>query len=85
MISVRPEHVYSANDGIPATVQAVVFMGTYWRIRTTADTLDEISYNLSTDDEIPDIGDTVHLVFNKKATSVFERPEGGIEEEIRLE
>lgn len=85
VISVRPEHVYSANDGIPATVQAVVFMGTYWRIRTTADTLDEISYNLSTDDEIPDIGDTVHLVFNKKATLVFERPEGGIEEEIRLE
>ena len=36
-------------------------------------------------EEIPEEGDTVHLVFNKKAVVVFARPQGGIEEEIKLE
>ncbi len=85
VISVRPEHVYSANDGLSAEVTAVVFMGTYWRIRTVAETRDYIEYNVPTDDEIPSVGDIVRLVFNKKATVVFARPKGGIEEEIKLE
>ena len=85
VISVRPEHVYSAIDGLRAEVTDVVFMGTYWRVRTIAETRDHIEYNVSTSDEIPGVGDLVHLVFNKKATVVFARPEGGIEEEIRLE
>lgn len=85
VISVRPEHVYSANDGLRAEVTAVVFMGTYWRVRTVAETRDYIEYNVQAEDEIPSVGDTVRLVFNKKATVVFERPKGGIEEEIKLE
>ena len=85
VISVRPEHVYSANDGLEATVESIVFMGTYWRIRTLAESRDYVEYNVPADEEIPEVGDTVHLVFNKKAVTVFARPQGGIEEEIRLE
>ena len=85
VISVRPEHVYSANDGLEATVESIVFMGTYWRIRTLAESRDYVEYNVPADEEIPEVGDTVHLMFNKKAVTVFARPQGGIEEEIRLE
>lgn len=85
VISVRPEHVYPASDGLAAEVLSVVFMGTYWRVRTVAETRDYIEYNISTDDDLPKVGETVYLVFNKRATVVFPRPEGGIEEEIKLE
>ena len=85
VVSVRPEHVYTANDGIHAVVKDVVFMGSYWRIRTEADTEDYIEYNIRADDDVPDIGNEVFLVFNKKASIVFARPREGIEEEIRLE
>ena len=85
VISVRPENVYTANDGLEAKVIGIVFMGTYWRIRTLAETSDYIDYNISANDEVPQIGDEVRLVFNKKATKVFERPEEGLEEAIKLE
>jgi ABC-type Fe3+/spermidine/putrescine transport system ATPase subunit len=85
VISVRPEHVYTASDGLPATVRNVVFMGTYWRIRTLSATDDYIEYNIPADDDIPELGDEVFLVFNKKATLVFARPSEGLEEAIRLE
>ena len=85
VISVRPENVYTANDGLKAEVIGVVFMGTYWRVRTRAETSDYIDYNVSSNDEVPQIGDEVCLVFNKKATKVFARPEEGLEEAIKLE
>ena len=85
VISVRPEHVYPASDGLAAEVLSVVFMGTYWRVRTVAETRDYVEYNVSSDDRVPEIGDRVFLVFNKKASIVFPRPKGGIEEEIKLE
>ena len=85
VISVRPENVYTANDGLKAKVIRTVFMGTYWRIRTEAETSDYIDYNVSSNDEVPQIGDEVYLVFNKKATKVFARPEEGLEEAIKLE
>jgi ABC-type Fe3+/spermidine/putrescine transport system ATPase subunit len=85
VISVRPENVYTANDGLKAEVIGSVFMGTYWRIRTQAETGDYIDYNVSSNDEVPQTGDSVCLVFNKKATKVFARPEEGLEEAIKLE
>ena len=85
VISVRPEHVFPASDGIEATVRSVVFMGAYWRVRTIAESSDFIEYNIPAEDEVPSEGDVVHLVFNKKMTVVFPRPQGGVEEEIRLE
>lgn len=85
VISVRPEHVYTATDGLRAVVKDVVFMGTYWRVRTEADSEDYIEYNIPADAEIPEKGEEVFLVFNKKATKVFAKPLEGIEEAIRLE
>ncbi|MDR0887758.1 MAG: ABC transporter ATP-binding protein [Candidatus Methanoplasma sp.] len=85
VISVRPENVYTANDGLKAEVIGIVFMGTYWRVRTLAETSDYVDYNISSNEEIPKIGDKVHLVFNKKATKVFARPGKGLEEAIELE
>ncbi len=85
VISVRPEHVYPATDGLGAKVRSVVFAGTYWRVRTVTETSDFIEYNVPAEDRVPEVGETVHLVFNKKMTIVFPRPEGGVEEEIRLE
>ncbi|MDR0309884.1 MAG: ABC transporter ATP-binding protein [Candidatus Methanoplasma sp.] len=85
VISVRPENVYTAKDGIKAEIIGVVFMGTYWKIRTIAETSDYIDYNVSSNDEVPDVGDEVYLVFNKRATKVFARPEEGLEEAIKLE
>ena len=85
VISVRPENVYTAKDGLKAEIIGVVFMGTYWKIRTLAETTDYIDYNVSSNDEVPKKGDRVYLVFNKKATKVFARPEEGLEEAIKLE
>lgn len=85
VVSVRPENVYPSEEGVGAIVKDVVFMGTYWRIRTVADSLDRIEYNLATDDDIPEVGQRVSLTFDKVTTVVFARPPGGIEEEIKLE
>ncbi|MCL1978769.1 MAG: ABC transporter ATP-binding protein [Methanomassiliicoccaceae archaeon] len=85
VISVRPEHVYTASDGIRAEVIGAVFMGVYWRIRTLAETSDYIDYNVSSNDEVPQVGEKVYLVFNKRATKVFSRPTEGLEEAIKLE
>ena len=85
VISVRPEHVYTATDGLRAVVKDIVFMGTYWRVRTEADSEDYVEYNISADSEVPTRGDEVFLVFNKKASMVFARPYEGIWEAIKLE
>lgn len=85
VISVRPEHVYPAKAGLKAKVENVVFMGTYWRVRTVSETRDYVDYNVSSSDKVPNVGDKANLVFNKKATRVFKRPEIGLTEAIKLE
>ena len=85
VLSVRPEHVYTANEGIPAVVRDVVFMGTYWRVRTEAGSEDLIDYNIPIEVEAPSKGDAVYLVFNKRAVRLFARPQQGLQEEILLE
>lgn len=85
VLSVRPEYVYTANEGLRAVVESVTFMGTYWRISTMAESDDRVEYNLPLDSELPSIGDEVFLVFNRRMTMVYERPRQGLEEAIRLE
>lgn len=85
VLSVRPEYVYTANEGLKAEVEEIIFMGTYWRIRTTAVSEDKVEYNVPIDSELPCIGDEVFLVFNRKMTMVYERPRQGLEEAIKLE
>lgn len=77
VISVRPEHVYTASDGLPATVRNVVFMGTYWRIRTLSATDDYIEYNIPADDDIPELGDEVFLVFQQESDIGVRKAFGG--------
>ena len=85
VLSVRPEHVYPAEDGIRAVVRSVTFAGTYWRVRAEAESSDYIQYDVPAEGEVPSVGDVVHLALNRDATVVFPRPERGVEEEIRLE
>lgn len=85
ILSVRPEHVYMATDGLKACVRDVVFMGTYWRVRTEAESQDYVEYNIPADSRVPERGEEVHLVFNKKASRVFKRPKEGLWEAIKLE
>lgn len=85
VISVRPENVYTADDGLRAKVVSVVFMGTYWRVRTLADTGDYVEYNVSDNHVPPAAGEPVMLVFNKRMTKVFGRPKEGLEGAISLE
>ena len=85
VVSVRPEHVRPDEDGIEAKVRSVSFRGVYWRVRTMAESSDYIEYDVPADGEVPEVGDTVRLSFDRNASVVFPRPEGGIEEEIRLE
>ena len=85
VVSVRPEHVRPDENGIEAKVRSVSFRGVYWRVRTMAESSDYIEYDVPADGEVPEVGDTVRLSFDRNASVVFPRPEGGIEEEIRLE
>ncbi|MDD2626668.1 MAG: ABC transporter ATP-binding protein [Candidatus Methanomethylophilus sp.] len=85
VISVRPENVYTADDGLKAKVVSVVFMGTFWRVRTVAETGDYLEYNVSGNHVAPRPGDQVMLVFNKRMTKVFARPAEGLEGAISLE
>ncbi|NBK24999.1 MAG: ABC transporter ATP-binding protein, partial [Spirochaetia bacterium] len=85
VLSVRPEYVYTANEGLKAEGEEIIFMGTYWRIRTTAESEDKVEYNVPIDNDLPCIGDVVYLVFNRKMTMAYERPRQGLEEAIKLE
>lgn len=85
VLSVRPEYVYTANEGLRSKVEEIIFMGTYWRIRAIADSEDKVEYNLPIDNRLPEVGEEVFLVFNRKMTMVYERPRQGLEEAIKLE
>jgi ABC-type Fe3+/spermidine/putrescine transport system ATPase subunit len=85
VLSVRPEYVYTANEGLRSKVEEIIFMGTYWRIRAIADSEDKVEYNLPIDSRLPEVGEEVFLVFNRKMTMVYERPRQGLEEAIKLE
>jgi ABC-type Fe3+/spermidine/putrescine transport system ATPase subunit len=85
VLSVRPEYVYTASDGVQAEVVSVTFMGTHWRIGTRTSSEDDVDFDVQTSDKVPSIGDEVRLVFNKRMTMVYARPIEGIAEAIRLE
>jgi ABC-type Fe3+/spermidine/putrescine transport system ATPase subunit len=85
VLSVRPEYVYTASDGVQAEVVSVTFMGTHWRIGTRTSSADDVDFDVQTSDKVPSIGDEVRLVFNKRMTMVYARPIEGIAEAIRLE
>lgn len=85
VLAVRPENVYTTDDGIRAKVLGSVFMGTYWRVRVRTETDDNVEYNLSDNLDPPEAGSTVCISFNKEMTQVFLMPEEGLSEAISLE
>ena len=85
VVAVRPENVYTTDDGIRAKVQGSVFMGTYWRVRVRTETDDNVEYNLSDNLDPPADGSIVRVSFNKEMTQVFQVPEEGLSEAISLE
>lgn len=85
VLSVRPEYVYTAKEGLSAKVVQVIYMGSYWRVVTRAKSEDMVEYNIPKHQEPPAIGEEVELVFNRKMSMVYRRPKEGIAEAVRLE
>lgn len=85
VLSVRPEYVYTAKEGLTAKVTQVIYMGSYWRVIARAESMDMVEYNIQRYENPPAIGSDVNLVFNPKMLMVYKRPTEGISEAIRLE
>jgi len=85
ILSVRPEYVYAAKEGLESTVLQVIYLGSYWRVVTRAKSADIVEYNIPKHQEPPAIGESLNLVFNRKMSMVYKRPREGISEAIRLE
>ena len=85
VLSVRPEYVYTAKEGLSAKVVQVIYMGSYWRVVTKAKSEDMVEYNLPKYDQPPELVEMVELVFNRKLSMVYKRPKEGIAEAVRLE
>jgi hypothetical protein len=61
-------------------------MGTYWRIKATTESDDEMNFDVPiTDGHLYQIGQEIYLMVNKRAAVLFPRPREGVEEAISLE
>ncbi|MBN1109171.1 MAG: ABC transporter ATP-binding protein [Methanomassiliicoccales archaeon] len=86
VISVRPEFMFPAREGMKARVGDITYMGTYWRITASTEDEEEVCFDTPTLDGNPlTIGKELYLAVNPKAAVLYPRPEDGIEEAIKLE
>ena len=86
VISVRPEFMYPADEGMRAVVRGITYMGTYWRVKAETEDDEEVDFDMATlDGNLLTIGKDVYLAVNPKAAVLYPRPEDGVEEAIRLE
>jgi len=86
VISVRPEFVFPADEGMKARVTAITYMGTYWRITANTEDEEEVGFDSATlDENLLTIGKEVYLAVNPKAAVLYPRPEDGVQEAIKLE
>jgi len=86
VISVRPEFVFPANEGMKAKVTNITYMGTYWRITATTEDEEEVAFDVATlDSNLLTIGKELYLAVNPKAAVLYPRPEKGVQEAIKLE
>lgn len=86
VISVRPEFMFVANEGMKATVTDITYMGTYWRISGNTEDEEEVSFDVTNmDGNSLTIGKELYLAVNPKAAVLYPRPEDGVEEAIKLE
>ena len=86
VLSIRPERVHPASNGLHAVVIDISFVGTYYRITSKTDSEDIVEFDVSaTDSRVYNIGDDVNLVWSKNAGILYERPREGVAEAIKLE
>ena len=86
VISVRPEFVFVAPEGMKATVTKITFMGTYLHITACTESEEEVGFDVaSLDGNLLTIGKELYLAVNPKTAVLYPKPENGIEEAIRLE
>jgi len=86
VLSVRPERVHSAREGLHAIVQSATFMGSFARVVAEADSGDIIEFDVpAVDAECYKLGDDVSLVWSRRSGITYRRPAGGIAEAVRLE
>ena len=86
ILSIRPERVHPASQGMRAVVRSITFMGTYIRITVDTDSEDRVNFDVSTsEDRDYNIGDRVDLIWSKRSGTLYPRPPEGVQEAIKLE
>ncbi len=86
VLSIRPERVHPATNGLHAVVRDISFVGTYYRITAKTDSEDAMEFDMpATERRVYNIGDDVNLVWSRNAGILYERPREGVAEAIKLE
>jgi ABC-type Fe3+/spermidine/putrescine transport system ATPase subunit len=86
VLSIRPERVHPASEGLRSVVKSITFMGTYIRISVETDSEDQVNFDVSTsEDRDYKIGDRVDLIWSKRSGILYSRPPEGVQEAIKLE
>jgi ABC-type Fe3+/spermidine/putrescine transport system ATPase subunit len=86
VLSIRPERVHPATDGLRAVVEKITFMGTYIRITVEADSEDTVDFDVTTsEDRDYELGGVVHLIWSRRSGILYPRPREGVAEAIKLE
>jgi ABC-type Fe3+/spermidine/putrescine transport system ATPase subunit len=86
VLSIRPERVHPATEGLKAIIQKVTFMGTYIRITVEADSEDTLDFDVTTsEDRDYQVGGEVFLVWSRRSGILYPRPREGVAEAIKLE
>jgi ABC-type Fe3+/spermidine/putrescine transport system ATPase subunit len=86
VLSIRPERVHPASEGLRSIVKSITFMGTYIRIAVETDSEDQLNFDVGTsEDRDYNIGDRVDLIWSKRSGILYPRPPEGVQEAIKLE
>lgn len=86
VLSIRPERVHPATEGLHAVVEKITFMGTYIRITVETDSEDTVEFDVTTsEDRDYNVGDNVYLIWSRRSGIIYPRPREGVTEAIKLE
>jgi ABC-type Fe3+/spermidine/putrescine transport system ATPase subunit len=86
VLSIRPERVHPATEGLHAVVEKITFMGTYIRVTVETDSEDTVEFDVTTsEDRDYNVGDDVYLIWSRRSGIIFSRPREGVTEAIKLE
>jgi ABC-type Fe3+/spermidine/putrescine transport system ATPase subunit len=86
VLSIRPERVHPASEGLRSIVKCITFMGTYIRISVETESEDRLNFDVSTsEDRDYNMGDRVDLIWSKRSGMLYPRPPEGVQEAIKLE